>query len=173
MIKAFMVGLFFGWILQRSRVNIFDKIGGFAMLKDFTIHKVLVTAIGVSSILLFIEIQLGLASPHIKPFNVMGIISGGIIFGMGMAILGYCPGTLIVSMGEGAADAVIGTLGGLLAGLLFVFLYPQIKPLIGPNLGNLNLYTHNPIITGLIVLFFGVTLIVSAFYIDKKREKKR
>jgi len=172
MTKAFVVGLFFGWILQRSRVNTFDKIGGFAMFKDFTIHKLLVTAIGIGSILFFIEVQLGLASLHIKPFNVMGVILGGMIFGIGMALLGYCPGTLIVSMGEGAIDAIIGTVGGLLAGLLFVFLYPQIKPMLGPNLGKLNLYSHNLSISGLIVVLFGAALIASAFYINKK-EKRR
>src|SRR4030042_6594387 len=121
MAKAVIFGILFGWILQRSRVNTCNKIGGFAMLKDFTVLKLLLTAIGVGSVLLFIEIQLGLASLHVKPFNLTGVLLGGIVFGMGMAILGYCPGTLIVSIGEGAVDALVGTLGGLAGGVFLLF----------------------------------------------------
>ena len=45
-----------------------------------------------------------------------GIAIGGIVFGTGMAILGYCPGTLPVSLGEGSVDALISIIGARMAG---------------------------------------------------------
>ncbi len=173
MTKAIIFGVLFGWILQRSRVNTFNKIGGFAMLEDFTVLKVLLTAIGIGSVLLFAETKLGLASLHIKTFNLTGVVLGACIFGIGMAILGYCPGTLVVSVGEGAIDALVGIIGGLVAGLAYILLYANIKPLLGPDLGKINLYTGNPISTGIIVLLFGVVLVSSAVYIDKIEAKKK
>jgi uncharacterized membrane protein YedE/YeeE len=170
MMRTVLLGIIFGMILQRSRVNTYDKIGGFAMMKDFTVAKILLTAIGVGSILLFLEIQMGLASLSIKPFDVAGIIFGGIIFGIGMAVLGYCPGTLIVSMGEGAVDAIVGIIGGLAAGFVYILLYPRIGPLLGPDMGKGNLYVHNTAMTALIVFLFGAALTGLAFYIDKKEK---
>ncbi|NOY23150.1 MAG: YeeE/YedE family protein [Acidobacteria bacterium] len=139
MIKVIILGIVFGVILQRSRVNTFDRIGGFAMLKDFTVPKVMLTAIAVSIILLFIEVKLGMAGFHVKALAIGGIVGGGVLFGMGMAILGYCPGTLIVSTGEGALDALIGLIIGIVTGAFFVVVFPHILPFLGPNLGKIQL----------------------------------
>lgn len=167
MIKVILAGTIFGFILQQTRVNTFDKIAGFAMLKDMLVPKLLLVAISVGSFLLFLEIQIGMASLHVKPFVLIGIVVGGILFGIGMAILGYCPGTLIVSVGEGAMDALVGIIGGLIAGWLFTVIFPAIQPLLGPNLGKINLYAGNTLLTGGIVLLYAVVLMGLAFYLDK------
>jgi len=173
MIKVIILGIFFGMILQRSRINTFEKIGGFAMLKDFTVPKVLLTSIGIGAILLFIEIQSGFAVLHVKPFNLVGIVLGGIVFGIGMAILGYCPGTLIVSLGEGSLDTLVGILGGLVAGFLFTLFFPSLNGLLGPNLGKLNLYGHNLILSVIIVLIFGIAAVLIAFRIDRMESRQK
>ncbi|NIA29237.1 MAG: YeeE/YedE family protein [Actinobacteria bacterium] len=169
MIKVIILGFLFGIILQRSRVNTFDKIGGFAMLKDFTVPKILLASIATSAILLLIEMQFGAANLHVKPFILGGIIVGGILFGIGMAILGYCPGTLIVSIGEGRLDAVIGTIFGLIAGWIYILIFPGIKSLLGPNLGKINLYSGNAVVTFLIVIVYSALLLYLAFFLDKKQ----
>ncbi len=69
---------------------------------------------------------LGFASYHIKPLILGGIVLGGLIFGTGMAILGYCPGTLAISFGEGSADAFIGIIGGL-SGLILSLIRKDFK----------------------------------------------
>lgn len=168
MITALILGIFFGVIIQRSRVNTFNKLAGFAMLKDFTVPKVLLTAVGIGSILLFIEIQLNMTSLNIKPFDVTGVIIGAVIFGIAMAILGYCPGTLVVSAAEGAVDAIVGIFGGLLAGYVYVAAFPHVKDMLGPSLGKLNLYVQNTGVTALIVLAYGAAFLSMAFYIDRK-----
>jgi hypothetical protein len=88
-----------------------------------------------------------------------------------MAILGYCPGTLFIAMGEGAVDAFAGILGGLCAGLVFILIYPWLKNFIGPNLGEINLYMHNPVLTAVLVTAFGGSLIIGAFFLDRRAAK--
>jgi len=167
MLKTVILGVLFGVILQRSRVNTFDKIAGFAILKDFTVPKVLFTAIGVGSILLFIQVNLGLATLSPKPLLLTGVILGGFIFGVGMAVLGYCPGTLVVAMGEGALDAVVGVLGGLLAGWFYIMLYPSLRPFLGPDLGKLSLHAPSPFLSLVIVLIYGTVMVGMAIYLNK------
>lgn len=166
MLKTMILGVLFGVILQRSRVNTFDKIAGFALLKDFTVPKVLFTAIGVGSILLFFQVNLGLATLSLKPLLLTGVILGGIIFGIGMAVLGYCPGTLIVAMGEGALDAVIGVLGGLAAGWFYIMLYPSLRPFLGPDLGKLSLHSQSSILSLVMVLIYGTVMVALAIYLN-------
>jgi uncharacterized membrane protein YedE/YeeE len=171
MITAFLLGLLFVPLVRKARINTFDKIAGFGMQKDFTVAKILLVAIGIGSILFFIEVQMGLASVEAKSFEVIGIVVGGIVFGIGMAILGYCPGTLFIAIGEGAVDAFAGILGGLCAGLVFILIYPWLKNFIGPDLGEIDLYMRNPILTAVLVIAFGGSLIVGAFFLDRRAAK--
>lgn len=166
-----LAGAAFGIILQRSRVNTFDSIGGFAMLKDFTVPKVMLTAIAVSSVLLFLEAQIGWASYHIKPFVTVGIVSGGILFGMGMALLGYCPGTLFISASEGSLDAVLGVVVGIVTGALYLVLFPAISPRLGPNLGKLQIHFDSAVVSGLVVVVFAAVLLAIAVALDRRESE--
>lgn len=134
-----LIGLAFGYILVRTRVNTFEAIAGFAMARNLLVPKVIATAVAVGSVILLWEVRTGAASWHIKPFPLAGIAVGGIVFGVGMAILGYCPGTLIVSLGEGRLDTLAGIAGGLAAGALFIRLWSTLSPLLGPELGKIRL----------------------------------
>ncbi len=165
-----LLGFGFGLILQRSRLNAYDVIGGFAMLEDWTVPKALLVAVGLGAVLLTIEVLVGWASWHVKPLLLGGVVVGGLIFGAGMAILGYCPGTLAVSLGEGALDAVVGIVGGVVAGWLFTLAYPSIKGVLGPNLGKVALVQLSGSPTGalLIAVVFGAATVGAAFWLDKK-----
>ncbi len=55
-------------------------------------------------------------------------IIGGLIFGLGFAVLGYCPGTIAGAIGNGALDALVGGLAGMIIGSgLFAALYPRLS----------------------------------------------
>ncbi len=138
---ALFLGFLFGAILQSARLNRFDTISGMATLENFKVAKAIALAIGVGIILLNTEIGMGLASYHLKPILLGGIVFGGLIFGAGMAILGYCPGTIMVSAGEGSLDALVGIFGGLAGGWFYTLVLPSIGSLLGPNLGTFSLYT--------------------------------
>ena len=159
---VFILGFLFGAILQYARLNKYDTISGLAMLNNLAVVKAILMAIGVGAILLSIEIGLGFASYHTKPLILGGIMFGGLIFGAGMAILGYCPGTLPVSLGEGSLDALIGILGGLVAGLVFTIILPFIHGILGPDFGDITLKS---LFGGNLILFFVLVFIISGIFI--------
>ncbi len=133
------LGFVFGAILQYARLNRFDTIAGMATLRNLTVAKTISFTIGLGVLLLQAEIFMGWGDYHIKPLLLTGIVAGGALFGMGMAILGYCPGTVAISLGQGNLDALGGILGGLVGSLVFAVCYPALQPLLGPNLGSMSL----------------------------------
>ncbi len=165
-------GFLFGAILILGRLNRFDVISGFATNSDYTVPKAILLAVGVGAVLLNMEIAMGIASFHIKPFLLGGIILGGIIFGVGMAVLGYCPGTLAVSAGEGSLDAVTGIAGGLLGGWVFTLAKPSLNGILGPDLGKISLYgiTGGNVLFFVLIIVLGALFIAGAFWLDKKKE---
>ncbi len=166
-------GSVFGLIIQYASLNKYNVISAQSKLKNNTVIKTILLAIGIGAILLSVIIGLGLASFHVKPFVLGGVIFGGLIFGSGMAILGYCPGTLAISVGEGSIDAVVGIIGGLFGGLIFTVLLPNIQWLIGLNLGKISLFSaigDHQLIYYFTVVAIGVLFVLGAFFINKKEK---
>ncbi|HLN75206.1 MAG TPA: YeeE/YedE thiosulfate transporter family protein [Prolixibacteraceae bacterium] len=166
-------GFLFGAILQSAGLNKYNTISGMARLEDFTVAKAIAVAVGVGAILLSIEIGLGYASFHVKPVLLAGIIIGGSIFGVGMAILGYCPGTLPISLGQGSMDALIGILGGICGGVAYTVILPFIQNSLGPDLGKYSLETaiQGGTLYYSLVMLFGLILVGIAFLLNKIERK--
>lgn len=169
------LGFLFGLFLQYAKVNTYNSISGMAVLNDFTVAKTIAAAIGIGAIMLSFAIGLGYADFHVKPFLAGAVIIGGLLFGVGMAILGYCPGTLPVSLGQGSVDALIGILGGFAASILYTVLSPSIHGALGPDLGKIALSTvvaAGTAIYYLVVGLIGVILITGAFWLQRVEKKK-
>lgn len=170
-----LYGFLFGAILQSAKLNRFDTISGMATLENYKVAKAIALAIGIGVILLNIEIGLGLASYHTKPFIAGGVMLGGLIFGTGMAILGYCPGTLLISLGEGSLDAVAGLMGALLGGLIYTIVLPFIAGILGPDLGNISLFSFigtSPVLFYILIFLLGISFIAVAFWVHKIEKVK-
>jgi len=165
---VFLIGVIFGGIIQYTRVDKFEKIAGFAMLKDTIVPKMLFLTVGLTSIGLYFMIKAGFAHYHIKPMIIQGLIIGGILFGISMAILGKCPGTGPISIAEGRIDVLVGAIGGLLGGLVFTIYYDDFfKPLMGESLGKLTLLDFFKGHEDLVVLIFGIVVTIIAIAIPK------
>jgi len=165
---VFLIGVIFGGIIQYTRVDKFEKIAGFSMLKDTIIPKMLFLAVGLTSIGLYFMIDSGSAHYHVKPIILQGLIIGGILFGISMAILGKCPGTGPISIAEGRMDVLVGAIGGLFGGLVFTLYYEDFfKPLMGESLGKGILPDLFPGNEELTVLIFGVLVTLVAILIPK------
>jgi hypothetical protein len=123
-------GTLFGFFLHKGRASEHHAISGQLLLKDSSVLKIMGTAAAVGAVGTQVLTQSGLAESKIKPLNTGGIVLGGTLFGAGMAILGYCPGTNMAALGQGHKDAAAGAFGMLLGALSFVRLYPSLKPLI-------------------------------------------
>jgi len=167
-------GFIFGAALQYASLNKYNVISGMATLENFAVAKAIAVAIGLGAILLNIEIATGLASYHVKPLIVGGIIAGGLIFGTGMAILGYCPGTLAISLGEGSMDALVGIFGGLAAGLVYTVLAPFMGSITGPDLGavSLNSLTGTNFLFFILLFIIGGVFIAASFWLHKMEKTK-
>jgi uncharacterized membrane protein YedE/YeeE len=166
---VFLIGVIFGGIVQYARVDKFEKIAGFAMLKDTIVPKMLFLAVGISSIAIYYMVDAGVAHQHIKPLILPGLIIGGILFGIAMAILGKCPGTGPVSIAEGRIDVLVGAIGGLFGGLFFTIFYDDLfKPLQGESLGKSILPNFFEGHEELSVWIFGVVVILIAILIPKR-----
>lgn len=117
--KQLMLGLIFGvvfgFLLQKGGVAKYDVLLGALFLTDFTVMKIMLTAIAVGMIGIFSMRALGLVQLHVKPTRYAANIIGGLIFGVGFALLGYCPGTGAAALGQGNYDAIAGIFG-LIAG---------------------------------------------------------
>ncbi|WP_297440042.1 YeeE/YedE thiosulfate transporter family protein [Sulfurimonas sp.] len=165
---VFFIGILFGGIIQYTRVDKFEKIAGFAMGKDTIIPKMLFLAIGITSIALYFAIKMGYASYHVKPMIISGLVIGGILFGISMAILGKCPGTGPVSIAEGRVDVLVGAVGGIFGGYVFTKYYDTIfKPLMGENHGKISLVDVSGEHATFFVLLYGIALIIIAIAIPK------
>lgn len=130
LILGLLTGIAFGFFLQKGRVAKFDVILGQLLLKDWTVVKIMATAIAVGSVGVYALVAMGMATLHIKPALLGGVITGGLLFGAGMAVFGYCPGTGVAASGEGHRDAMVGVAGMLCGAAVYVALYPSLKPMI-------------------------------------------
>ena len=112
-------GVIFGFLLQKGGVAKYHVLLGVLLLEDFTVVKVMLTAIVVGCIGIFSLHALGLVKLHIKPTRFAANIIGGLLFGVGFALLGYCPGTGAAALGQGNWDAIAGVLGLMAGSYLF------------------------------------------------------
>ena len=139
-------GFVFGFLLQKGRVAKFQVIVGQFLLRDWTVVKIMGTAVVVGAIGVYALVAAGSASLHIKPLLLGGVLLGGALFGAGMVVLGYCPGTTVAACGEGRRDAMAGVLGMFAGAFGFVAAWPAVQPLV-KGLGDMGQVTL-PQLTG-------------------------
>src|SRR6056297_2671852 len=89
------MGIFFGFFLQKGQVTRYDIIMGQLLLTDFTVVKVILTAILVGMLGIYPMKHFGLIRFHPKAGSVGSTVVGSLLFGIGFALLGYCPGTAV------------------------------------------------------------------------------
>jgi uncharacterized protein len=122
-----VTGIIFGFLLQKGRVIRYDKQLGALLLADMTIVKFMFTTILVAMVGVYLLKDLGVVKLAIKQTILGGNIIGGLLFGAGWALFGYCPGTSLGALGEGRWDAIWGILGMLGGAAIFAEVYPALK----------------------------------------------
>jgi len=128
LILGLITGIFFGFFLQKGQALKYDKQLGMLRFKDFTILKVMVSAILVGMVGIYFFVDMGIGKLNLKPTILGANIIGGLIFGLGWGMLGYCPGTAVGATGEGRFDAFWGGVFGMLVGAgIFAEVYPLIQ----------------------------------------------
>ena len=134
-----ITGILFGFLLQKGRVIRYDKQLGALRLVDMTIVKFMLSTVLVAMVGIYLFKDLGLVKLSVKPTLLGSVILGGLMFGIGWGLLGYCPGTAVGALGEGRFDALWGIAGMLAGAALYAEAYPFLKTtvLTWGNLGKI------------------------------------
>jgi uncharacterized membrane protein YedE/YeeE len=114
-------GALFGFLLSRARATDYVAIENMFLLRDLHLFGVIGVAIATAAVGLFVLRRAhahawagGPVSLKTKPFT-RGVFAGGLVFGVGWALSGACPGTALTQIGEGKMYA-LATAGGILLG---------------------------------------------------------
>jgi hypothetical protein len=164
-----LFGLCFGFLLQKGGVAKYHVLIGVLLLEDFTVAKVMLSAIVVGMIGVFGLYAMGLVKLHIKPTRYAANILGGLLFGVGFALLSYCPGTGAAALGQGNYDALAGILG-LMGGS---YLYAESSGLLGRTVlkwgdrGKLMLNELVGVSRATFVIIFASLLVVALVVLDR------
>ena len=168
-----VLGAIFGVLLHRGGVANYNVIVNQFRFRDFTVLKIMLTAIIVGGLGVLALNSAGLANYHIKAANMLGVVLGAAIFGVGMVLYGYCPGTAIAAAASGSIHGLVGLAGLLVGGTLYAFSFPWIAKNILPvaALGKVRL----PDVTGVPALVWFVALIAIAltvFFFIARAERR-
>jgi uncharacterized membrane protein YedE/YeeE len=127
---AVLFGMFFGLSLERSGLGDPHKLTGVFYFQDFTVPKVMFTAILVAGTGLYLlaDLQLlDLGRVYFIPTFFWPQLAGGALFGVGFVVSGYCPGTAVAGLASGKLDALMTMIGVGAGSLLFAVLFPALE----------------------------------------------
>ncbi len=166
-----VTGALFGLLLQKGRVLRFDKQVGAMLLKDMTIFKFMLSAILVGMVGILLLSQMDIIKISHKPMNVGAVLIGGGLFGIGWAIMGFCPGTSIGAIGEGRWHAVFAVIGMVVGAALYAELYPFFKStvLAWKDFGKIGLPETLGLSPWVIVPVFWAAVIAVFVWFEKKK----
>jgi hypothetical protein len=117
---AVLLGLGFGFCLERAGFGSARKLTAVFYLFDMSVVKVMFTAIVTAMVGLFAFSAIGLldlSGLYLEPTSYAAQLIGGLVFGAGFIVGGYCPGTSIAAMATGKKDGAAFALG-MLAGVM-------------------------------------------------------
>lgn len=126
-VLGLLTGLVFGFLLQKGRVLRFDRQVGAMLLRDMTILKFMLSAIVVGMVGIYALKEAGVIALSHKALNVGAVGLGGLLFGAGWAVMGYCPGTAVGAVAEGRWGALFAIAGMLVGAALYAELFPLMK----------------------------------------------
>lgn len=126
MVSGLVCGVLFGFVLENAGFGSPAKLTGQFRLTDWSVFKVMFTAIVVAAVGLWGLRVVGLMAPDslfVPQALVMASAVGGALIGAGFAIGGYCPGTSMVGMSSGRLDALVFVIGLFIGTTAFAGFY--------------------------------------------------
>jgi len=172
LLLAFLLGLGFGFALERAGFGSARKLAAQFYLYDMSVFKVMFTAIvtamlGVTYLGWIGWLDLGLV--YLVPTHLGPQIVGGLVLGVGFVVGGYCPGTSVAALATGRIDGIVYALGLFAGTFVYAEVYPWIKDFVNSGaMGQVTLPDVFNVPWGLVVFvvvviavvgFWGATLI--------------
>lgn len=177
---ALILGVLFGFALNKAGLTKYHKIVNQFRLTDFTVLKFMMTALVVTMLGVYPLRAMGIITfPTVPATYIVGNLVGGLIFGVGMAMAGFCPGTAVAGAGEGKWDYIVpGLLGFLVGAVIYGLTYQSVFPKISAiaNYGSVVIPDLWHISPYLAVFVFALMALVLFYLIDRmgmhRKEKK-
>ena len=178
-IIALVIGIAFGFWLERAGFGDSTVLAGQFYFKDNTVIKVMFTSVlvamlGVLYFTLFGWFDLSLL--YINPTFLWAQIVGGVIFGFGFVVGGYCPGTSIVGLATGRIDGIVFVLGAIFGMFVFGEVYPLIESLfMAGSMGSITLpefFNLSSGVVALLVVFLALGMFLGIDWMEKKFAKE-
>ena len=129
--SGLLCGILFGYVLENAGFGSPRKLTAQFRFSDWSVFKVMFTAIIVAAIGLYMATEAGLLpvnGVYIPTTFFWATLTGGVLVGIGMAVGGYCPGTAAVGLATGRVDGLFFIVGLILGTALFAGVF---EPLIG------------------------------------------
>lgn len=126
-ISGVLLGIGFGFLLQKGGVGKYNVLIGQLLLQDFTVAKIMLSAIVVGMPGVFLLHHFAKVNLHLQPTRLAAQIIGGLLFGAGFALIAYCPGTGAAALGQGSWDVLFGMAGLIAGSYLFAELSAWLK----------------------------------------------
>ena len=167
LLSGFLIGVVFGFLLSKGGVTEDDVILNQLLLKDFTVLKIMLTAVLFGMIIVYLTKKIGFAELHPKECYTGSIIVGGLVFGAGFAILGYCPGTAPGAVGSGSVNAIFGIMGFLIGSGVFAKFYPRIKKgFMKKGLGKITIPEFLNVKPWYIIIVFDILIVLFLYFLE-------
>lgn len=128
-LKGLLTGVLFGMALYIAGATNRNNILNMLKLKDFSLMKIILFAIGIATICVHLSLYFGvIPESHfsIKPMY-LGVIFGAAILAIGFGMIGLCPGTAICSYASGYKKALTVIIGGFLGAYIFSKVYGTLQ----------------------------------------------
>ena len=131
-LSAFVIGIAFGWCLEQAGFGSSRRLAGIFYFADMAVLKVMFSAVITAMLGLGFLLRLGILSQesiYIPETFLWAHAVGGLIFGVGFVIGGWCPGTAVVGSVSGKIDAVVFIVGAMIGSYLFNDFFDVLEPL--------------------------------------------
>lgn len=163
-------GIAFGFVIQRVGATNPHKMALAHLMKEPYIPQFMLLVVIFSAFGLFALEAAGAGTTRVLPISLVATGLGGVIFGIGWGLTGYCPGTCWAAVGEGRMDAIFTLLGGLVGTAVFAHLHETLIPVLymPTNYGQLTLsewFGHPAVALGVLTIIFGAgVLLIGRFW---------
>jgi len=176
---AIFIGMLFGFILERAGFGTSKHIAPVFFFRNLRVSQVMVSAILTCATLLTTAVYMGvldfnqifIPTTYIWPYLV-----GGALFGLGMIMSGWCPGTAVVGFATGKLDAAVFLLGVMFGMSVYFDNFDSLANFANSsNVGRLTIdkLVGGDIYTALIItIFIGIGLSVFMNVMKSIRDKK-